>query len=230
MRRQFIIVLVLLLNAHTAFTQDTAKINSWKKQLLISKEDTGRVNLLQNLAWYTEDFDVAGGKQYAYEGLTLAKKLRYTKGIMQTTMRLGSAFITETNFDSAVYYFNLSLDAAKKLNDITAQGDAYNGLSWAYSEMKQDYAKALQCNLDALKIGEEHNNKKVLAKANSGIAVSYAYAGNFPEAVKYMKQAVQLFLELKDTVNYANNLGNLAQIYEMSNQQDSAVNLYNEEI
>ena len=230
MRRQFIIALVLLLNAITAFTQDTAKINSWKKQLLTSKEDTAKVNLLQNLAWYTEDFDVTGAEQYAYEGLSLARKLNYTKGIMQTSLRLGSAYLTQTNFDSSVFYFTLSLNAAQKLNDVTGQGDACNGLSWAYSELKQDYAKALQCNLDALKLGEKHNNKKVLAKANSGIAVSYAYAGNFPEAVRYMKQAVQLFLELKDTVNYANNLGNLAQIYEMSNQPDSAIGLYNNTI
>src|SRR4029077_3450193 len=90
--------------------------------------------------------------------------------------------------------------------------------------------KALECNLEALKLAEEHNNKKVLAKASSGIAVSYAYAGNFPEAVRYMKQAVHLFFELKDTVNYANNLGNLAQIYMMSNQPDSAIQLYNSEI
>ncbi|HYV93866.1 MAG TPA: tetratricopeptide repeat protein [Chitinophagales bacterium] len=227
MRRQFIIALVLLMNAFTAFGQDTAKINLWKRQLLTSKQDTARVNLLQELAWYTIDFDVTGGQQYAYEGLRLAKKLNYTKGIMQTTLRLGNAYLTQTNFDSAVYYFNLSLNAAKKLNDITGQGDACNGLSWAYSELKQDYAKALQCNLDALKLGEEHNNKKVLAKANSGIAVSYAYAENFPEAVKYMKRAVELFLELHDTVNYANNLGNLAQIYTMSNQPDSAIELYN---
>src|ERR1051325_6616854 len=108
MRRQFIISFVLLLNALIAFTQDTAKINSLRKRLTDTKQDTARVNVLRELAWYLEDFDVSGSQQYAAEGFSLAKKLNYTKGIMKTTQVLGSVFLTQTNFDSSVYYFNLS--------------------------------------------------------------------------------------------------------------------------
>ncbi|HRI20924.1 MAG TPA: ATP-binding protein [Panacibacter sp.] len=230
MKQKLLFVFTCLLVCIAAYNQDTATIRLYKEKLLTAKEDTNKVNILRRLAWETEDFDAAACGLYALEGYRLAQKLNYTKGIMSTGLRAGTYFFSQSNFDSSVYYYTASLNAAKELKNITGQGDAYSGLAWAYSELKQDYAGALKQNLAALKLGEENNNKPLIANANSGIAVSYANAGNLPEAIKYAKQAVALFLEVKDSVNYANNLGNLAEMHLMNNDPVSATSSYDKAI
>ena len=230
MKEKIAFLILLITITATALCQDTAAIKILKEKLLTAKEDTAKVNILRNLAFETEGFDAQAAARYAMEGYGLAQKLGYTKGIMSNGFRLASYYFTKTNFDSTVYYYTVSLNAAKKLKDVKMQGDAYNGLSWAYSELKQDYGEALKQNLAALKLAEENNDASLLAKANSGIAVSYANAGNFTDAAKYMKQAIAQFLEVKDSANYANNLGNLAQIYILDNKAVDAIAAYDKAI
>ncbi len=230
MKQKLLFIFIYILVNLAVFSQKTDSTRLYQEKLLTAKEDTNKVNILRRLAWETESFDALSAGHYGTEGYKLAQKLGYTKGMMSTALRAGSSYLIQSNFDSSVYYFTASLNAAKEIKDIKGQGDAYSGLSWAYSELKQDFAAALKYNLAALKLGEENNNKVLLANASSGIAISYANAENYTEALKYMRQAIAQFLEIKDSANYANNLGNIAEIYILTNNTAAAIEAYNKAI
>ncbi|WP_379091531.1 hypothetical protein [Pedobacter sp. UC225_65] len=96
--------LFMLLCFLNSYGQDLQKIDSLKRLLNKSKEDTSKVKLLFALTLEYEDHDMKKAMTYAKEGGRLSNKLNYTAGKLKYNKRMMYLFATLTQHDSAIVY------------------------------------------------------------------------------------------------------------------------------
>src|SRR3954447_872799 len=118
------ISLLLMLTAFSfkAYTQasaaDSLKIDSLKKILVIQKEDTNKVNTLNELSAIL-DHDRNSAMQYAKEALSLSQKINFKKGegnayYQMGVAEAGSNYVGERgNINEALAYFNNAITIFK---------------------------------------------------------------------------------------------------------------------
>jgi len=112
-----LVLYVCLLNAVAVFAQNP-NIDSLKKKLATNKEDTGRVNTLNELgsACYAErNYELSG--HYGQLALTLAKKLNYPKGQAAAYGLVGRHYLKNNRYSEALQSFQPALEMNKKLGE-----------------------------------------------------------------------------------------------------------------
>src|SRR3989442_14926637 len=107
---------VLILYSSTTYAQNNI-IDSLKKVLQMEKEDSNKVNTLNELSkklWYPK-FDYKNALQNAEEALSLAEKINFKKGEGNAYVCIGSAYEGKDNsLEALKNYF-----AAKKIFEET---------------------------------------------------------------------------------------------------------------
>ena len=117
------------------------------------------------------------------------------------------------------------LALSKKINYI--KGKAYYFLIKArLHEAKGDYAKALEFNLEAQRIGEQNKIKEVLAIAFNHIGIIYFIQGDYEKALASYKQAIEIIKDRGDTRQMGAFLNNVGNIYYNKHEYDLALEYY----
>lgn len=97
---------------------------------------------------------------------------------------LGEVFTGKGNYDSALYYFNISLKAFDGSEDAPY---TMNNIGAVYRFQKK-YDKAIEIQQQAIKLAEKYDAKYDMAISLAGLAKSYQANGNLAEAAKnYLK-------------------------------------------
>ena len=91
------------------------QIDSLKKLLINIKEDTTKVQVLATLGLYEPSFE--GGLQLAREGLSLARKIKYKKGIALCLNQLGNQYLVVSNYPIALRYYLQGLKIREEISD-----------------------------------------------------------------------------------------------------------------
>ena len=92
----------------SAFAQQS-KIDSLKRLLSSSKEDTIKVNALNKLAFILQGNNPDEAMGYGKEALSLSEKLKYDKGKADAYNEIGLSFYNKGEYDSALKFHNKSL-------------------------------------------------------------------------------------------------------------------------
>lgn len=114
--------------------------------------------------------------------------------------------------DSCVFYAQKALGLAQKLNLPKYISLAQHKLG-AYYVSKEDYIKATQYFLDAIKIEEQRKDPKRIASLNSDLGLVYSYLENFNKALTYYSGALETYQKLKDTIYIAGTLSRIGFLY-----------------
>ncbi len=86
-----------------------------------------------------------------------------------------------------------------------------------------NYPKALQLNLQCLKIAEETGDDMIIARSFSLLSDIYFYEGDMTRSIDYSHRAIAIFSKHADDVRLRNTITNLGDTYEKINQLDSAL-------
>jgi len=100
--------------------------------------------------------------------------------------------------DRSLDYAQKALSLSQLLKFQTGVGEAKNNLA-LYHSMKGNVDIALKEAFDAARIGEQNNQKKLLANSYSNLGIIYNSQLNYDKARHYLKLAQQLNLKLKNT-------------------------------
>lgn len=97
-------------------------------------------------------------------------------------------------------------------------------ISWQYLQRDLDSAEKYNSiyHEQALKV----NDLKYQATGFNTTGVIQWYRGNYDEALKYIKKALFINLQRKDTLLLASNYGNIGILYDNIGQSDSAIYFY----
>lgn len=125
--------------------------------------------------------------------------------------------------DTILKYSDLAIDLSRKLDINPAQATVLKGVGYLNSGK---LASALECFMTAA------DNYKA-ARNDVGIAIAYLYISeaynqqeNHDNAKYYLRNAIEIFEEEKDSVYMASSLHNLGYIHYTMGQYDTALVLY----
>jgi serine phosphatase RsbU (regulator of sigma subunit)/DNA-binding CsgD family transcriptional regulator len=189
------------------------EIDSLLTELNQAKEDTTKVNILNNISYqfyFVGDFDTE--LKYAEDALNLAKKLKWKKGIAHALKNIGSAYDDKGNYIEALEYYTQSIKLFEEIGSKKGIADTYNNIGSVYVN-QGNYVEALKKYFSSLKIMEETNDKKGLALVNNNIGLVYHEQNDFIKALNYYHSSLKIMEEMKDMKGIANAYNNIGNVY-----------------
>ncbi len=157
----------------------------------------------------------------ANKAKSISIEINNKKLIAESDKYLGLYYYVRTNYDSALYYFNL----AEKNLDL-AKDSAQLVRIWAnkgniYAETKQ-FEKALETYFDVHQWFKATNDEYNMAKINATIANIYAMKNQNKEALYHYHNAKRDFKKLGKPEELSIVIQNIGLVYMQQNMLDSA--------
>lgn len=204
----------------------TPEIDSLLNILKLSKEDTSKVNVLNQLAdsyWKKDLLDKAFSS--SQNALTLSEKIGFKSGSVKSYLNFAKIYDEQGEVARCIENGQKALSIAYAINDKTL---IYNSLSrvGATYYAESDNSKALSYFLKALKIGENVINKKELGKTASYLGLIYFNQGNYPKALEYDFLAVKYNEESDYKKGIASAYTNIGVVYDAQKITDKALESY----
>ena len=131
------------------------------------------------------------------------------------------------NLDSAIYYGQLAVEAAKKTDDKKLLAQAYSDLGSGYIQ-KGEIEPALENYKTTLSIREEIADSAGIAKVYNNLGFIYQRIYESDSALMYFLLGLPYFEKTGDLVNAASVKNNLAVIYRSLMNYDKAIQLFEE--
>jgi len=220
--KKFLLLFALLNLIHSPVFSQLTKIDSLEALLQKDKEDTSKVNHLNQLAAElmnnNPDTSILLGKM----ALHLAENLKWKKGMANSYYRIGSCYYLKGDYKTALDYGTKSDSLYTVMNDKIAKSLCFVLIGVSYLNLG-NFPGALGFYSKALQIEEELGNKERIAVILGNIGVVYNLQGDFLQAIDYYFKALKITEELGNKKGSARHLTNIGLIY--SNQKDYAKSL-----
>ncbi|MEP6684479.1 MAG: tetratricopeptide repeat protein [Parafilimonas sp.] len=196
------------------------------------KNDTVKINLLNDIAYsyYTTDPDK--GLAMAKEAATLSKKLNYPLKLATSYSRQGVNYAAKGDDSSALNKYQLAINIYTNAGYNKGAAAVYHNMGIVYADMS-DYTLAITYHEKAYAILKVLGNKKGMANTINSIGVNYMYLSNYPKALDYYFKSLKICEEIHDEISTAAALSNISIIYtRLSNNTKAlqyiqrALNLY----
>ncbi|GAA4846552.1 hypothetical protein GCM10023331_34140 [Algivirga pacifica] len=161
-----------------------------------------------------QDWNAGPGTiQYLEKALQAAEALNDEQKINQMHQLLGSANQREGKFLKSLEYFEKYKNYVKKKGEMGQYTTTLAHMANIYNSNLRSYGKALEYNLEILRIKSEQEDKVAMASFMNDVGYLYEKLGNFEMALKYFKNAVELNNELnkneKENIPLLKNIGTI---------------------
>ncbi len=221
-----ILVLALALTAFSySFSYSQDKYLDSLKSLTASKIDTIRFWAYSELTWILKDRDKKSSLKYATDLLNEAKESDNQKWIAQGYNDIGIVYYRGGNLKLALENFEPSLAIRKKLGNRKDIASSLSKIAVVKAENKE-YNKALELQLQVLKIYEELNILPYIAQTCNNIGQLCNYTKNYVLVRKYLSRAYAIGEKLNNANTMSLTMFALASNYINLNKIDSAIVCY----
>lgn len=205
-------------------TVSATVIDSLKRELKKSKEDTNKVNLLINIADNYYNLNLQTARNYAKQSLKLATRLNYTHGRVSSLNLIGSTYDDQGEYNLALESFKKSLNVPNNTNSFDL-AQLYVGLGNIYLT-KADYSEAINYYTKAVHLfGDKFNqHNKAIILMNIGLV--FKKQENYKKALFYNEKALAIFLKQTNSEYEIIDLeNNIAAIYLLQKKYSKLINL-----
>lgn len=225
MNRALFILFIIL-----SFTVNANKeVDSLKILYTDATSDSQKVEILLQLTNKVRFYSNEEALKYATQAYQLATEIPYEKALAESIFMLGRLAYSRSEHDSALIYFNQSLQLFNKLNDPNGIGDCFVGIGDYYyfidnyAESEVNYLKAI----DNYRV-----NDQKLGIANTLISLGdLAYStDNYIKASKYFQEAFPLYEKVNSTLGMATSINCMADIDFEQKRYDPATKGYRKAI
>ena len=219
MKKSFGIISGILLFFQIAAQQNS--IDSLHQLLATAKEDTTRINLLNEIAASYRQSIPDSIIKYANEALTMSSKINYVEGEVNAMRYQSAAFVLVGNFSTAL---EIALEALKKseaLGNKKLIADCLNEVGGVYAE-QGDVRQALVYAHKMKDIYEQANDQPNLAKSFLNIGYGYGQLKQLDSARIYINRSLDISLLIRDDKMIAGAYLNLGMIHIKLKQYDIA--------
>ncbi|MCU0391047.1 MAG: tetratricopeptide repeat-containing sensor histidine kinase [Thermoflexibacter sp.] len=210
-----------------AFSQTPQKIDSLKKVLSSSKEDSNKVITLAALARFYRFSQTDTAEILATQGLRLAEKIRFLRGQGSCLNHLGVCAYARSNYQKALDYHLKGLAIRQKINDKDGMAGSMNNIGNVYKEMG-DLTKALEYYQKTLKIDRENANRDNVPHDLINISTVCSEQGNYSIALESLLESKTLFTQNNDTEGLGLAHNNMGIIYQRLGDEPNALKNYEE--
>ena len=121
-----------------------AGVDSLQNILLTAKEDTNKVNTLNNLAWEFRNTDeYENSVNCAKEAFILSDNINYKKGKAKSLNIIGVVYMDQGNYSEALKNHYASLKIREEIGDKRGMANSYNNIGIIYDD-QGNYPEALK--------------------------------------------------------------------------------------
>jgi tetratricopeptide (TPR) repeat protein len=212
-------------SVHFSQGDDTKAIDYYLKSLKVSEEVGDKLRIataLQNIgAVYSnkeQTYDLA--LQYYHRALPMSIELDDHEAIGTVAVNMGEIFLLTEVYDSALYFFNISLEAYKRSESLKVAYTMTN-IGKVYSELGK-YGEAIDFQKEAYNIAKTREARLEMTQSLRGLAETYVKQGNYPEAIKTYKLVEQLSTEIGSDYELKFSYEGLAKSYEQVKDYSNA--------
>jgi len=223
--RLILCILLFALSTGAAFAQNA--VDSLILSLKTEKDDTNKVNRLNDILWELMDTD--SGMVYGNQALALAEKLKWNKGIAETLRNIGTYCYARANYPLSLDYYFRSLKIEETTGNKQGIASCFSNIGVVY-KTENNYAKALLYYTKAFEIDSAMLNKKGMAADLGNIGNAYKGQNNYEKTLESHQRALQLYTELKNPKGMALNLGSIGNYYKTVSKYDDALKNYLESL
>jgi len=234
-KRYFPRYLCLLLLGISSFSfAQQPVIDSLKRVLNASKIDTSKANTYNALANEFRESNPDSTNFYASKAQDLSRKGDYTFGIANAYLNKGNANVILSdypgalkNFHQAQQYFEMLLKNGSEIDALKIKNGlarSYGSAGVVYSE-ENNYTKALENYLKALKIYQETGQTTSISKAYNNIGIVYKSQKHLDKALEYFEKALRIQNETGEQ-SAAVTLTNIGAIYFEKGNSIKALEYY----
>lgn len=223
-----LLLLLIYMSATVSLAQKKGNVaDSLKLVLPTIKSDTGRINLINEIAYEYVMDDPDQATKYANEGLALSEKISFDFGKLNAYNDLGLALYYQNKYDKALEYYAISLNLAKKLNNPAKMAVTLNNIGLVYDD-KADYKNALEYYLKSLKISESvGGNKWQMASSLNNVGLIYKNLNQLDKALEYYGKSLKIKEEIGNQKGMASSYHNMALVYKVKGEYEKSLDYYN---
>ncbi|NMH26458.1 tetratricopeptide repeat protein, partial [Flavobacterium silvaticum] len=212
-------LLTLLLATLKNYGQ-VANLDSLKKAASIGIADTNKVNTWNELSAADQN-----SLKYAFEAITLARRIHFPKGEAVGFENIGNHWLEESKYEDAVRNYRKALDIYKRTGNKPGLISINNLLSEVYNH-QDDYSMSLKYLFDGLKVAEEIHDEPAIAQSNLDIAFTYINQHNYEEALRLITKTKVYFVKQQKKYGMASCDRGTATIYFETGHYDKALKFY----
>ncbi len=209
----------------SAQKRQQALIDSLHAVLPSAAEDTNKAAMLNMLSYNYPYINPDEGLKYGMQGLELAEKLSWTRGIAAACYAIGGNYANKADYALALEYEYRALKIYEELNDRPKQALLLQNIGIVHHTSKNQQ-KALEYDERSLRIYEELNNKLEIAALYGNMANVYYSLRQKDKVLEYNLKSLNLYRELNDHAGTARLLGNIANFYAIEGEFSKAMVFY----
>ncbi len=136
---------------------------------------------------------------------------------------IGILNMVKSNYDSAIYYYNLSGNVYQQINHKEGYADVLTNKGFAYSKLAR-YTEALKYTHKGLDIYDSLHLLKKTSNTYTNLGIIFQLNNDFEKALFNYQKAIDTAPDYKKNVK--RSLVNIATIYNKQHKYDSALSIY----
>lgn len=137
--------------------------------------------------------------------------------------------LRSSNPNLSIFYARKALEIARELKFTRGTAVSHNYIGIAFRN-KENYPKALENFLEALKLAEADSITSEIGYANNNIGEIYKIQDDYDKAIAYIRKAMAVFLKDGNSVGLAYSAVRLGEVYHEMKQYDEALTYYQKSI
>jgi len=199
----------------------TNGIDSLISKLNNAKEDTLKVNILNELFKLCISSEPEKANGYAQKALKLAGEINWKKGTGNSLQNIGLYYFYKEDRSNAFSFWLRALNISIELNDQAGQANSLGNIA-----LVSDNSAGLEYLFKALKLNERINRKTDVAKNLGNIALVYSQQGQYSPALEYFFKAFNIHSNMGNRKSAAMVLGNIGNVYVNQSMYPKALEYY----
>ncbi len=222
--RFFHLMLPLFLMGYSPLFAQTPHIDSLSKVLKTQKEDTAKVNTINELAraYLFELNDYVKVGEFGEQQLTLARKINYKKGIAWGLLNRAIYYRSIGDNVTALSSDSLSLLLMKEIGDQRGETSCYNNIGLDYSNVGK-YEEAIEYMNKGLEMKKLLNDKKGIAAVSTNMGNLQQTIGNYSKSLQFHFEALKIREEMGSKVGIAQCYINIGNVFDSQNNREEAL-------
>jgi len=198
------------------------KIDSLLNLIESSKEDSNKVNLLNQLCQQYRNDDPEKAMKYGNLAISLAEVLEYKRGIAASYENFGRIYRNKGEYNEALDNHLKSIKIYEEIKYIAGITAGLNNVGIIYY-FQQNYDKALEYFRQMLDYYKAANDSSGQGTALDNIGVMHKQKGDYDEARRYHKLSMEIRGAINDQNGVASCLQNIAIAYAMEDKLELAI-------
>lgn len=191
--------------------------------------DSIESNLLYENALALIFKDPTLARTLAEEGLAVAARLKYQKGMAQHNRVIGITHDIQGSYALAIKAFDEGRAHAIAINNLDLIASLNNGLGLAYYHLTQ-HDKALEYFFLSMEMSEKLNNLRYVGNVYNNLGMLYDELREYDKALLYYKKALTAGKTLKDARLIGSATNNISIVFKYKKQYDSSLHYLNESL